>query len=76
VTPITEQIRCAKRELALRQRVYPGWVRKERMKLSDAQREIAAMQAIVTTLEHVRALIEAEPARPEPSTPTEVTGVH
>lgn len=61
MTPITEQIRCAKRELAMRRRVYPGWVRKERMTMADAGREIEAMSAIVTTLERVRDLIEAQP---------------
>lgn len=59
--PITEQIRCAKRELAMRERVYPSWVRKERMTMKDAQHEIACMRAIVTTLERVRDLIEAQP---------------
>lgn len=60
---ITDQIRCAKRELAMRERVYPSWVRKERMKMADAQHEVAAMRAIVTTLEHVRALMEAQITR-------------
>jgi hypothetical protein len=49
--PITEQIRCAKRELAMRERVYPKWVETGRMKREEADRELAAMQAIVATLQ-------------------------
>lgn len=51
VVPLTEQIKCAKRELALRQRVYPKWVRDGRMKREAADHELAAMQAIVASLE-------------------------
>ena len=45
---LQDQIVCAKRELALRQRVYPGYAR-----MTQAQRayELAAMQAIIETLE-------------------------
>jgi hypothetical protein len=50
---ITEQIASAKRELALRRNVYPGWVAKERMKQETADHEIACMEAIVATLEAV-----------------------
>jgi hypothetical protein len=38
---------CAARELHMRMRVYPGWVRAGRMKQEDADREIATMAAIV-----------------------------
>ena len=47
---LADQIACAKRESALRQRVYPAWVKSGRMKQADADREIARMNAIVQTL--------------------------
>lgn len=42
---------CAKRELAMRKRVYPTFIAAKRMNFYTAQEEIAAMQAIVETLE-------------------------
>jgi hypothetical protein len=38
---------CARRELALRIRVYPGWVERKKMRASTAEYEIAVMTAIV-----------------------------
>lgn len=55
--PLADQLRCAKRELHMRLRVYPRWVESGRMSLDDAGREIATMRAIVDTLaqlEHVQ----------------------
>jgi len=46
-----QQLQCAKRELALRQKCYPGWVNNGRMKPDRAAHELAAMQAIVQTLD-------------------------
>ena len=51
------QLACAKRELALRVRVYPRLVANETMLQSTATRELAAMSAIVRTL---KGLVEAE----------------
>jgi hypothetical protein len=48
---IPDQIKCARRELAMRERVYPRWVQDGRMKQDAADREMAAMAAIVKTLE-------------------------
>lgn len=47
---IVELIACAKREAAIRRRVYPGWVAKGRMSPGDAQHEMDCMDAIVRTL--------------------------
>lgn len=46
---VTEDMKraCAERELAMRERVYPRWVRDGKMKAADADREIACMRAIV-----------------------------
>lgn len=45
-----EMIKCLRRELAMRQRVYPRWVQQAKMKQRDADRELAAMQAVHDTL--------------------------
>ena len=47
---IKEQLDCAKRELAMRERVYPRWVLQEKMDQKKADHEIACMKAIVATL--------------------------
>ena len=48
---LPEQLDAAKRELALRRRTYPRWVSAGKMKQAKADHEIAAMAAIVGTLE-------------------------
>jgi hypothetical protein len=48
--PLHVQIEAARREAQIRRKVYPGWVERGRMKQVDADREIAAMEAIVETL--------------------------
>ena len=48
---ITEQIECARRELKMRQRVYPKLVLSERMSKETALHEVQCMQAIIQTLE-------------------------
>ena len=45
------QIKCAKRELAMRRNFYPKWVQSGRMKPEEADHEINCMAAIVRTLE-------------------------
>lgn len=50
------QIACVKREIALRERVYPKWVAAGRMKQQAADHEIAAMRAVLATLEAARKL--------------------
>ena len=51
------QLACARRELALRGRVYPRLVANETMLPAQATKELAAMSAIVATL---KTLVEAE----------------
>lgn len=50
--PITlyEQIQAVERELAMRRKVYPRRVADRKMTQAKADREIAAMEAIHTTL--------------------------
>lgn len=52
---LEKQLACAKRELALRIRVYPTWVHAKRMNQFKAKEEIEAMRAIVKTLEGLQA---------------------
>jgi len=51
---IDEQIACVRRELAMRQRVYPKWVAGGRMKQADADKELERMQAVHDTLSDVK----------------------
>lgn len=48
---ISELIAEAKRELAFRERAYPRWIEKGRVRPSDAARQIALMKAITRELE-------------------------
>lgn len=50
--PLTDQLACAKRELALRRNVYPRWVQERRKGWTPdkAKHEIDCMEAIVQTL--------------------------
>jgi hypothetical protein len=42
-----EKCDCVRRELALRMRVYPGWVARHKITAKNAAREIEVMTAIV-----------------------------
>jgi len=46
-----EMIACAKRELAIRKRVYPKLVEAGKMKADQCRHEIETMEAIVKELE-------------------------
>ena len=48
--PLRLQLQCATRELARRVRVYPGMIASDTMLTRTANRELAAMTAIVHTL--------------------------
>ena len=45
-----EQILEAERELALRRRCYPQWVKAGKLDAGDAQHQLRAMEAILRTL--------------------------
>lgn len=56
MTPhIMQQIACVKREIAMRAKVYPRWVANEKMTQAKADAELAAMRAVLSTLETVAA---------------------
>lgn len=50
IVPFSEQLACVERELKLRKRAYPRWVRDGRMPQSSADREIRTMEAVAETL--------------------------
>lgn len=70
---LEQQIKCVRRELALRQNVYPKWVATGKKKKDDADHEIAAMQAVHDTLMAVKDREDATAAArlptPEPPPP-------
>ena len=57
---LSDQLTCAKRELALRNRCYPKWLSEGRGKLdaNGVRHEIECMEAIVATLEKMLLLDE------------------
>lgn len=50
---LQEQIECAKREISMRKWVYPSRVNQGKMNQVKADHEIAAMEAILRTLEEL-----------------------
>lgn len=60
--PVREQMRCVEREVRLRRSAYARWVASGRMKQAEADREIAAMEAVLDTLREVEAGASDEPA--------------
>ena len=55
---LDDQIRCLKREIAMRKNVYPKWLASGRMSRKEADREIDAMTAALHTLFAVKRLRE------------------
>lgn len=47
---LEDQLRCVEREIAMRERVYPGWVKLGKMTLRRANQETAMMRAVADTL--------------------------
>lgn len=59
---LDQQRRCALRELALRQRVYPRFVAAGRMSPAQAADELCAMAAIVDTLTQLVLATDPQPS--------------
>lgn len=51
---LNEQLACVSREIGMRHRVYPNWVRKGKMSQTVADHEIACMNAVLATLLQVQ----------------------
>ena len=48
------QIRCVRREIGMRESVYPQWVRNGRMTQNQAAAEIQMMNAVLETLTRLK----------------------
>lgn len=59
IVSLSEQVACVRREIGMRERVYPGLVDKGKMTPRAALREQLAMQAVLETLERLQH--EADP---------------
>lgn len=43
---VADKLACVEREVKMRRRVYPHWTASGKMRVSEAEREIAVMEAI------------------------------
>lgn len=53
LVPITEQISCVRREIGLREKVYPRFVEQKHMSQTESTRQLIAMRAVLMTLEDI-----------------------
>lgn len=53
LVPIIDQIACVRREIGMRERVYPRWIDAGKMKQVAADREMTGMRAVLMTLEDI-----------------------
>lgn len=53
---LAEQIACVRREIMMRERVYPGWVNKGRMSQTKAEHELLVMRQVLVTLRNLDVL--------------------
>lgn len=51
---IDDQIKCVEREITMRQKVYPRWVRAGQMSQIEADLELRRMRAVLATLKELR----------------------
>ncbi len=51
--PIQQQVDCVRRELKMRERVYPRWIASGKMTQTLAARELEAMRAVLETLQKI-----------------------
>ena len=52
-----EKLACAKRELQMRENVYPRWIAQNKIREAEARHQLAVMRAIV---EDYKKLVDAE----------------
>lgn len=58
---VTDLVECARRELALRERVYPRWIDQGKLDARKADHEIRCMRAIFERLDRIREEEEGQP---------------
>lgn len=51
---LEEQIRCVMREIAMRKSAYPRFIEKRQLTQTKADNEIAAMEAVLATLQSIK----------------------
>jgi len=51
---LDDQIDCVKREIGMRERVYPKWVQLRRLSQEQADRELGRMRAVLNTLQNLK----------------------
>lgn len=51
---LEDQISCVQRELGMRGRVYPRWIKAGKLNAEAAQEEMERMQAVLETLLRLR----------------------
>lgn len=56
---LNDQIKCLRRELALRLACYPKWVKANRMKQATADLELSSMQAAHDSLVKYKAVLDS-----------------
>jgi hypothetical protein len=67
IVSLDQQISCVKRELAIRERVYPQWVESGKMPVESMGRELRGMRAVLKTLEGLRRPWDGTERRTNPS---------
>lgn len=58
---LPDQITCVEREIAMRKSAYPRWVAGKKLAQAKADHELAAMQAVLKTLQAVQSQKELTP---------------
>lgn len=53
---LDDEIICVRREIGMRERVYPRWVAGGKMKQHNAEREIAVMKSVLESLYRLKGL--------------------
>ena len=51
---LDDQIDCVKREIGMRERVYPKWVQLRRFSQEQSDRELGRMRAVLNTLQNLK----------------------
>lgn len=58
MSTLTDQLACLRRELGVRQRVYPGWIKRGQLSQEEADKGIADMQGAIHTVERALRLAQ------------------
>ena len=56
-----QQIQCVRREISMRVRVYPAWVRNGKMHAAEADNQLSLMRDVLASLEKLAAWENSDP---------------